>query len=55
MDAIDPAFAPGVGTPEPLGMTQRSYSNHQLFFSDRIAGFDCVEVCPLMIMGIHQP
>ena len=24
MDAVDPAFAPGVGTPEPLGMTPLS-------------------------------
>lgn len=46
MDAIDPAFAPGVGTPEPLGMTPYEVIQTINFFSDRIVGFDCVEVCP---------
>ena len=46
MDAIDPAFAPGVGTPEPLGMTPYEIIQTINFFSDRIVGFDCVEVCP---------
>ena len=46
MDAIDPAFAPGVGTPEPLGMTPYEVIQTVNFFADRIVGFDCVEVCP---------
>ena len=46
MDAIDPAFAPGVGTPEPLGMTPYEIIQTINFFADRIVGFDCVEVCP---------
>ena len=46
MDAIDPAFAPGVGTPEPFGMTPYEIIQTINFFADRIVGFDCVEVCP---------
>ncbi len=46
MDAIDPAFAPGVGTPEPFGMTPYEVLQTINFFADRIVGFDCVEVCP---------
>lgn len=46
MDAIDPAFAPGVGTPEPFGMTPYEIVQTINFFADRIVGFDCVEVCP---------
>ena len=45
MDAIDPAFAPGVGTPEPFGMTPYEIIQRINFFADRIVGFDCVEVC----------
>jgi len=46
MDVIDPAFAPGVGTPEPFGMTPYEIIQTINFFADRIVGFDCVEVCP---------
>ena len=46
MDAIDPAFAPGVGTPEPFGMTPYEVLQTINFFSDRIVAFDCVEVIP---------
>jgi|TARA_B110000263_G_scaffold200036_1_gene179230 agmatinase len=46
MDVIDPAFAPGVGTPEPFGMTPYEVIQTINFFADRIVGFDCVEVCP---------
>ena len=46
MDAVDPAFAPGVGTPEPFGMTPYEVLQTINFFADRIVGFDCVEVCP---------
>ncbi len=46
MDAIDPAFAPGVGTPEPFGMTPYEVIQTINFFADRIVGFDCVETCP---------
>ena len=46
MDAIDPGFAPGVGTPEPFGMTPYEVLQTINFFSDRIVAFDCVETCP---------
>ena len=46
MDAIDPGFAPGVGTPEPFGMTPYEVLQTINFFADRIVGVDCVEVCP---------
>jgi|TARA_B100000959_G_scaffold81950_1_gene87207 agmatinase len=46
MDAIDPAFAPGVGTPEPFGMTPYEVLQVLNFLSDRLVGFDCVETCP---------
>ena len=46
IDALDPAFAPGVGTPEPFGMTPYEVIQTINFFADRIVGFDCVEVCP---------
>ena len=46
MDALDPAFAPGVGTPEPFGMTPYEVLQTINLFSDRLVGFDCVEVCP---------
>ena len=47
IDAADPAFAPGTGTPEVGGLT-----SHQLLQLVRglrgldLAGFDLVEVCP---------
>ena len=46
LDVVDPAFAPGVGTPEPFGMTPYEVLQVINFFADRIVGFDCVEVCP---------
>jgi len=46
MDVFDPAFAPGVATPEPFGI----HPIHLLRFlddmSDRISGIDIVEVIP---------
>ena len=46
MDVIDPAFAPGIGTPEPFGMTPYEVVQTINFVSDNLVGFDCVEVCP---------
>tara|TARA_Y100000758_G_scaffold109473_1_gene76671 strand:+ start:320 stop:1171 length:852 start_codon:yes stop_codon:yes gene_type:complete len=46
MDVIDPAFAPGIGTPEPFGMTPYEVIQTINFVSDNLVGFDCVEVCP---------
>ena len=47
MDVIDPAFAPGVSSPVPAGLT----SNQLLYLITEIAklgiiGFDVMEVCP---------
>jgi agmatinase len=47
IDCLDPAFAPGTGTPEPGGMT----SNQVLTLLEDLAdlpfvGMDCVEVAP---------
>ena len=46
MDVIDPAFAPGIGTPEPFGMTPYEVLQTINFVSDNLVGFDCVEICP---------
>lgn len=46
MDVIDPAFAPGVGTPEPFGLTPFEIIQAMNFLSDRLVALDCVEVCP---------
>jgi agmatinase len=47
IDVLDPAFAPGTGTPEPGGLTTREMQHflrelHRL----RVVGFDLVEVAP---------
>jgi agmatinase len=47
IDCLDPAFAPGTGTPEPGGMS----SNQVLTLIEELAdlpfvGMDCVEVAP---------
>ncbi|MCZ4314039.1 agmatinase [Comamonadaceae bacterium G21597-S1] len=47
IDCLDPAFAPGTGTPEPGGMT----SSQVMTFLEELAGLnmvgmDCVEVAP---------
>ena len=47
IDCLDPAFAPGTGTPEPGGLS----SNQVLSLLEELAplpfvGMDCVEVAP---------
>ena len=47
IDCLDPAFAPGTGTPEPGGLT----SNQVLTLLEELSalpfvGMDCVEVAP---------
>lgn len=47
LDNLDPAFAPGTGTPVPGGLT--TYEVQQIFRSIKVAnlvGADVVEVCP---------
>ena len=48
VDVLDPAFAPGTGTPEPGGMSTRELfrSIRTLTAARGLAGMDVVEVCP---------
>ena len=48
IDSVDPAFAPGTGTPEPGGMTPREllFACRILAERLRIVGMDVVEVAP---------
>ena len=46
MDAFDPAFAPGVSTPEPFGLSPMDFLKFFERISERIVGFDLVEVVP---------
>jgi agmatinase len=48
IDVLDPAFAPGTGTPEPGGMTTREllHAVRQLVLAKDLAGMEVVEVSP---------
>lgn len=46
MDAIDPAYAPALGTPEPFGMTPREVRTVIRHLASRTVGFDLVEISP---------
>lgn len=46
MDGVDPSYAPGVGNPEPFGLTPLDVVKCIKILSDRLIGFDIVEVCP---------
>ena len=46
MDAIDPAFAPALGTPEPYGITPRDVREVISCLAPQIRGFDLVEIAP---------
>jgi len=47
IDCLDPAFAPGTGTPEPGGMTSSQVLTLLEDLSDlNFVGMDCVEVAP---------
>lgn len=48
IDCVDPAFAPGTGTPEPGGCTSREIIEAILVMKDlSVVGMDIVEVSPL--------
>lgn len=55
MDVFDPAFAPGVGTPEPLGLDPHSVFAvlRPLFQHKGALGLDVVETNPLMDRGFQ--
>ena len=44
IDGIDPAFAPGTGTPEYFGLTPMDVKNIIDFLAPQLVGFDIVEV-----------
>lgn len=46
MDSIDPAYAPGVANPEPFGLVPGEVKRCINLLSERLVGFDVVEVCP---------
>jgi agmatinase len=51
VDVLDPAFAPGTGTPEPGGMTTADllWACRSLAEGARVVGADVVEVCPTAV------
>ncbi len=49
IDVVDPAFAPGTGTPEPGGCTSMEILNAlHLLQGLNVIGMDIVEVCPVL-------
>ncbi|MCQ2070248.1 MAG: agmatinase [archaeon] len=46
IDGIDPAYAPGTGTPEPFGLLPIQVKKAINLIGDRLAGFDVMEICP---------
>lgn len=48
ISVLDPAFAPGVGYPEPGGITSRELFSmiHQVMITGRVVGADIMEVAP---------
>jgi agmatinase len=62
IDAVDPAFAPGTGTPVPGGLTSREALQLLRGLAGvHLAGMDLVEVCPMLdhadltsLLGAHM-
>jgi agmatinase len=52
MDVIDPAFAPGVGNPEPYGLTPFELRTAIRALAPYVSGFDLVEITPDYDMGM---
>ena len=46
MDAFDPAYAPGVSTPEPFGIEPTTFLDFVSKFGSLVCGMDVVEVIP---------
>jgi agmatinase len=47
LDVLDPAFAPGVGNPEAVGITSRELYDMICALEDKhIVAADIVELCP---------
>jgi agmatinase len=51
VDVLDPAFAPGTGTPEPGGMTSADllWACREIGSRVELCGMDIVEVCPVAV------
>ncbi|MDK2824922.1 MAG: agmatinase [Methanolobus sp.] len=52
MDALDPAYAPGLGTPEPFGLTDIDVREVIRALAPISVGFDVVEISPEYDNGI---
>ena len=50
MDSLDPAYAPGTGTPEPGGLTPREAFKilRRLCAESNVIGFELVELAPML-------
>ncbi|UCD67530.1 MAG: arginase family protein, partial [Betaproteobacteria bacterium] len=50
IDALDPAFVPGTGTPEPGGLTPREAFPivRRLCAESNVVGFELVELAPML-------
>ena len=46
IDCLDPAYAPGTGTPEPFGLTALDVREAIGILAPRLVGFDIVEIAP---------
>ncbi len=46
MDGLDPAYAPGVATPEPFGLTPQDVKWCIDYLAPKLVGVDVMEVCP---------
>lgn len=46
IDCLDPAYAPGTGTPEPFGLTSLDVKECIGILAPRLVGFDLVEIAP---------
>jgi agmatinase len=46
MDALDPAFAPGVGNPEPFGLPDTLVRDTIEKLAPNLVGFDIMEISP---------
>ncbi len=52
IDVVDPAYAPGTGTPEPGGiLPQELFCIFELLQGFNVVGFDCVELAPIYDAG----
>ncbi len=52
IDGIDPAYAPGTGTPEPFGLTPMEVRQLLIEVGPRLVGFDVNEIAPVYDQGI---